>query len=318
MRDSFVFYRSFYEAIEDLPDKELAECFRAIAEYALNDIEPETPGIAKTVFKMAKPQIDANTKRYQNGTKGGRPPKHSKPEIEEATEARNSWEYIKWRDQVYERDGYACVMCGSKDYIEVHHKKDFVEFPELRYELSNGITLCKQCHSKIHNSVNQKKPSDNQNKPNVVSSKPNVNVNDNENVNENENVNDKNNMPSGTSADRTPEYPYKAVIDYLNTKMGTDYKASSKDSQKHIRARFQEGYKLDDFYTVIDKKVREWKGTEWEKFLRPATLFGTKFESYLNQKGRMNSTQTGGNKFNNFQPRDYDYQDMEKSLLGVK
>lgn len=79
MRDSFVFYRSFYEAIEDLPDKELAECFRAIAEYALNDIEPETPGIAKTVFKMAKPQIDANTKRYQNGTKGGRPKGEEKP-----------------------------------------------------------------------------------------------------------------------------------------------------------------------------------------------------------------------------------------------
>ena len=127
----------------------------------------------------------------------------------------------------------------------------------------------------------------------------------------------KDNMSSGTSADHTPEYPYKAVIDYLNTKMGTDYKSSSKDSQKHIRARFQEGYKLEDFYTVIDKKVREWKGTEWEKFLRPATLFGTKFESYLNQKGRMNSTHTGGNKFNNFQSRDYDYDDMEKTLLGL-
>lgn len=128
----------------------------------------------------------------------------------------------------------------------------------------------------------------------------------------------KDNMPSGTSADRTPEYPYKAVIDYLNTKLGTDYHSSSKDIRKYIRARCNEGFTYDDFVTVIDKKVREWKETEWEKFLRPSTLFGDKFESYLNQKGRMNSTQTGGNKFNNFQPRDYDYQDMEKSLLGVK
>ena len=79
MRDSFVFYRSFYEAIAELPDTDLSSCFRAIADYALNDIEPDTPGIAKTVFRMAKPQIDANTKRYQNGTKGGRPSKEEKP-----------------------------------------------------------------------------------------------------------------------------------------------------------------------------------------------------------------------------------------------
>lgn len=124
-----------------------------------------------------------------------------------------------------------------------------------------------------------------------------------------------NHMSSGTSAGRTPEYPYKAVIDYLNTKMGTSYKASSKDTQSCIRARCNEGYSLADFEKVIDKKVREWKGTEWEKFLRPSTLFGAKFEGYLNQTGRMNATT--GNKFNNFQPRDYDYSDMERALLGV-
>ncbi len=122
-------------------------------------------------------------------------------------------------------------------------------------------------------------------------------------------------MSSCTSADRTPEYPYKAVIDYLNTKMGTSYRASSKDTQKHIRARFQEGYTLIDFEKVIDKKVREWKGTEFEKFLRPSTLFGSKFENYLNQTGRIGHAE--GNKFNNFQPRDYDFSDMEKALLGA-
>lgn len=122
-------------------------------------------------------------------------------------------------------------------------------------------------------------------------------------------------MSSCTSADRTPEYPYKAVIDYLNTKMGTSYRASSKDTQKHIRGRFQEGYTLIDFEKVIDKKVREWKGTEFEKFLRPSTLFGSKFENYLNQTGRIGHAE--GNKFNNFQPRDYDFPDMEKALLGA-
>lgn len=127
----------------------------------------------------------------------------------------------------------------------------------------------------------------------------------------------KDNMPSGTSSDHTPEYPYKAVIDYLNTKLGTEYISSSKDTRRLIRARCDEGFKYEDFVTVIDKKVREWKGTEYEKYLRPETLFGKKFEGYLNQKGRLNSTSTGGNKFNNFQSRDYDYDDMEKTLLGL-
>ena len=49
-------------------------------------------------------------------------------------------------------------------------------------------------------------------------------------------------------------------------------------------ARLNEGYSLDDFKQVIEKKVNEWKGTEMEKYLRPETLFGTKFENYLNQK----------------------------------
>lgn len=50
-----------------------------------------------------------------------------------------------------------------------------------------------------------------------------------------------------------------------------------------MNARLNEGYTVEDFYTVIDKKYDEWQGTEREKYLRPETLFGNKFESYLNQ-----------------------------------
>lgn len=84
-------------------------------------------------------------------------------------------------------------------------------------------------------------------------------------------------------ADSNSEY-IKAVVEYLNSKAGTKYRANSEDTAKHIRARLAEKFTLDDFYTVIDKKCAEWIGTEWEKFLRPKTLFGTKFESYLNAK----------------------------------
>lgn len=80
----------------------------------------------------------------------------------------------------------------------------------------------------------------------------------------------------------TDKKPYKTIVEYLNEKAKTAYKSKTKDTQKHINARLAEGFTVDDFKAVIDKKCTEWIGTEWEKFLRPSTLFGTKFEQYLN------------------------------------
>lgn len=77
---------------------------------------------------------------------------------------------------------------------------------------------------------------------------------------------------------------YKRIIDFLNEKAGTNFRATSETTQKSINARLNEGFTVEDFETVIAKKCAEWVGTEWEKFLRPSTLFGTKFEGYLNEK----------------------------------
>lgn len=75
------------------------------------------------------------------------------------------------------------------------------------------------------------------------------------------------------------------IVAYLNHVAGTSYRDSSKTTIKHINARLKEGYTVDDFKQVIDKKCFEWlKDKEWAKYLRPETLFGTKFESYLNQQ----------------------------------
>ena len=63
----------FLEAIKQLPEKERLESLTAILEYGLDEIEPKSAGVASAMFLMAKPQIDANNRRYQNGTKGGRP-----------------------------------------------------------------------------------------------------------------------------------------------------------------------------------------------------------------------------------------------------
>lgn len=74
------------------------------------------------------------------------------------------------------------------------------------------------------------------------------------------------------------------IVQYLNMRTGAKYKSSTSKTKQLINARVNEGFTVDDFKTVIDKKCVEWDGTEFEKFLRPNTLFGTKFESYLNQK----------------------------------
>lgn len=77
--------------------------------------------------------------------------------------------------------------------------------------------------------------------------------------------------------------PYSEIIDYLNSKTGKAYRWQGKATQGHINARFAEGYTLLDFQKVIDNKVAEWKGDKMEQYLRPETLFGNKFEGYLNQ-----------------------------------
>lgn len=102
----------------------------------------------------------------------------------------------------------------------------------------------------------------------------------------------------------------KEIVGYLNAKLGTRYLPTNEKTQRLITARFNENrkYTVDDFKAVIDKKVAEWKGTEMEKYIRPETLFGTKFESYLNQKKA-----TGRNsKIGEYMQRDYSKDDYEK------
>lgn len=79
-------------------------------------------------------------------------------------------------------------------------------------------------------------------------------------------------------------YPYQEIVDYLNEKAKTNYKHSTKSTRTLIGARFRDGFKLEDFKKVIDTKTKEWLNTPSDKYLRPETLFGNKFESYLNQK----------------------------------
>lgn len=83
----------------------------------------------------------------------------------------------------------------------------------------------------------------------------------------------------------TEPVPYQEVVEYLNQKTGKNFKHTSKVTQRHIRARLAEGFTVSDFKQVIDKKCSDWiRDQKMKEYLRPETLFGTKFESYLNSK----------------------------------
>lgn len=94
MTDSFVFYRSYYEAISDLNNADKLTMFEAIAELSLNDKEPQLNGIMATMFKLIRPQIDSNKKKRKDGMGGGRPPKKTnglQKEKPVVIEKKNQW-----------------------------------------------------------------------------------------------------------------------------------------------------------------------------------------------------------------------------------
>lgn len=113
------------------------------------------------------------------------------------------------------------------------------------------------------------------NLPQVVSQEANTinnNINTINNKNTKENIKRKNDIED--------------IINYLNELCGTHYRTTSQSTLRHINARFNEGFTYADFINVIINKTDEWLGTDMEKYLTPDTLFGTKFEKYLNQGGR--------------------------------
>lgn len=93
-------------------------------------------------------------------------------------------------------------------------------------------------------------------------------------------------IPKGTpnAKERKGKEIYTPVISLLNEKTGKAFKESSKKTQSLIDARLNESFTLEDFFSVIETMVARWKGTDMDQYLRPETLFGPKFEGYLNSK----------------------------------
>jgi uncharacterized phage protein (TIGR02220 family) len=79
--------------------------------------------------------------------------------------------------------------------------------------------------------------------------------------------------------------PYSEIVNLLNEKSGKNFRASGKETQSHIHARWKDGFTIDQFKVVIEKKCAQWRGDpRMDAYMRPQTIFGTKFEAYLNEK----------------------------------
>lgn len=90
----------------------------------------------------------------------------------------------------------------------------------------------------------------------------------------------------------------KVIVEYLNDKIGAHYKPNGKKMKELIRARMNEGYTVEDFKTVIDKKFKSWgNDPKMSLYLRPSTLFGTRFGEYLNEYQAESAEQSGNNIF---------------------
>lgn len=145
-RESMVFYRSFVEGIAELDEKDQLEAFWNIVNYALDGQEPEGKGAAKAIFKMAKPQIDKNNQKYENGKKGGRTRTNCEPK-EEKSEANvndnvnvndndnvNDNEIIRYQ-QIADMYNDTCVSFPRLTKLSDRRRKS------IRARLKSGYTL---------------------------------------------------------------------------------------------------------------------------------------------------------------------------------
>jgi len=91
--------------------------------------------------------------------------------------------------------------------------------------------------------------------------------------------------PDPVPSDCKNGIPFQDIISFLNAKTGKNFRATTKATRRHISGRWSEGYRLDDFKAVIMRKTKQWANdAKMAGYLRPETLFGTKFESYLNER----------------------------------
>lgn len=180
------------------------------------------------------------------------------------------------------------VRCSNRDYQLLIDKNFILTF-------DSGIIVIK--HWKMHNYIqsDRYRPTDYQDESAMLEIKRNKSYTFKTDItNHIDKV-----VIEDTKPKKVESAIYKEIIDYLNEKASTKYRSTGKATRNWIDARLNENFTIDDFKTVISKKSEEWMNTEMQQYLRPQTLFGTKFESYLNQKSGRKK-----NQFDSFEQKD--------------
>ena len=141
MRDSFIFYKSFYDSIKELDPQDQVQIYNAIFEYQFNCKEVELKGVCKSIFTLIIPQLEANNKRYENGKKGGRPKTKTKP--------NNNLTETKTKPNVNDNDN---VNVNDNENVYVN---DIITTPTAtkttkhKYGTHNNVLLTDEEHQKL-------------------------------------------------------------------------------------------------------------------------------------------------------------------------
>lgn len=171
MRDTMIFYRSFYEAVKDLPIDEQGKIYNAIFNYSLNFKEDKLTGVSKAVWTLIKPQLDANIKRYQNGTK----PKQSKSKTEANTKQKiskveankNNNDIIITNNIIYRSFNHLSITQEQFNKLELEYSKEQIDEVLDAIENFSGNKKYKSLYLTVKNWIKDK-PKKNELKDDLV------------------------------------------------------------------------------------------------------------------------------------------------------
>ena len=287
------FDKEMLDALIALTPEDAAEALRMVRAYAYEDEEPETKtGAAFSFFSLNRKAIDVRKSRSKAGRVGGKTKKQTQANGNQIEANANQNEANGNQTQANTNQTQA-----NGNQIETERKEKENE----KKEESEKKERTKERKDKEEIKEKEKEKKDIYTRASAR-------------------LSGEAGRPAETEtedAEEPPErYDYASVIKYLNEKTGRNFTTKNEEAKRHIRARYNEGHTLDDFKRVIDNMTARWKDDpRMCDYLRPATLFGNKFEGYLNASPTPPAR--GPTKFGQIETHGYDYDALERALMGL-